>query len=231
MATSSERWKDISPLFTEFLSWKVVSQQLCDGRGRILCYIRMNNGISAVQNIFIRLSGRTDSLQTRDFFSLPSPDGIRVTPSFLCNRPPGLKMPERAIDHSLPTSGELTNESSFKPPTHNILHVTVLKDKGSRTPTVSRQASRHETKGTKLTSASWLRPVCGGFHNLIRFNFATFFASCRRHRVLTVTCLDACRCAAYLKVQLNFTFTYMAFQPKTAKQAELPPVFIFGNRF
>jgi hypothetical protein len=50
----------------------------------------------------------------------------------------------------------------------------------------------------KLTSASWVRPVCGGFHNLIRFNCDPFFASCRRHRVLTVTCLDACRCAACL---------------------------------
>jgi hypothetical protein len=50
-------------------------------------------------------------------------------------------------------------------------------------------------------SSSWLRPVCGDFHNLIRFNCAPFFASCRRHRVLTVTCLDgldACRCAAYI---------------------------------
>jgi hypothetical protein len=36
-------------------------------------------------------------------------------------------------------------------------------------------------------------------HNLIRFNCAPFLASCRRHRVLTVTCLDACPCAAYLK--------------------------------
>jgi hypothetical protein len=79
-----------------------------------------------------------------------------------------------------------------------------------RTPTVSRQASRHETKdgvllhswlvSMKLTSASWLRPVCRSFHNLIRFNCSPFFASCRRHRVLTVTCLDACRCAAYLSV-------------------------------
>jgi hypothetical protein len=50
----------------------------------------------------------------------------------------------------------------------------------------------------KLTSASWLRPVCGGFHNLFRFNCAPFIASRRRHRVLTVTYLDACRCAAYL---------------------------------
>jgi hypothetical protein len=55
-------------------------------------------------------------------------------------------------------------------------------------------------KKQKLTSASWLRPVCSGFHNLIRFNCAPFFASCRRHRVLTDTCLDACRCAAYLTV-------------------------------
>jgi hypothetical protein len=53
-------------------------------------------------------------------------------------------------------------------------------------------------KKQKLTSTSWLRPVCGGFHNLIRFNCAPFFVSCRKHRVLTVTCLDACRCAAYL---------------------------------
>jgi hypothetical protein len=52
-------------------------------------------------------------------------------------------------------------------------------------------------KKQELTSASWLRPVCYGFHNLIRFNCASFFASCRRHRVLTVTCLDAFRCAAY----------------------------------
>jgi hypothetical protein len=40
-------------------------------------------------------------------------------------------------------------------------------------------------KRPKLTSASWLRPECGGFHNRIRFNCAPFFASCRRHRVLT----------------------------------------------
>jgi hypothetical protein len=54
-------------------------------------------------------------------------------------------------------------------------------------------------KRQKLTSASWFRPVCGGFHNLILFNCAPFFASCRRYCVLIVTCLDACRCAAYLK--------------------------------
>jgi hypothetical protein len=53
----------------------------------------------------------------------------------------------------------------------------------------------------KLTSASRLRPVCGGFHNLIRFNCAPFFASCCRHRVLTVTYLGACRCAAYLRLE------------------------------
>jgi hypothetical protein len=51
----------------------------------------------------------------------------------------------------------------------------------------------------KLTSALWFRPVCGGFHNFIRFNCAPFFASWRRHRVLTVTCLDACRFAAYIR--------------------------------
>jgi hypothetical protein len=54
-------------------------------------------------------------------------------------------------------------------------------------------------KRQKLTSASWLRPEWGGFHNPIRLNCAPFFASCRRHRVLTITCLDACRCAAYLR--------------------------------
>jgi hypothetical protein len=43
------------------------------------------------------------------------------------------------------------------------------------------------------SSASWLRPVCRGFHNLIRINCAPSFASCRRQRVLTVTCLDTCR--------------------------------------
>jgi hypothetical protein len=56
-------------------------------------------------------------------------------------------------------------------------------------------------KKQKLTSASWLRPVRGGF--LIRFNCAPFFASCRRHRVLTVTYLDACRCAVYLRHARN----------------------------
>jgi hypothetical protein len=40
-----------------------------------------------------------------------------------------------------------------------------------------------------LTSASWLRPVCGCFYDLIRFICVPFFASCRRHRVLTVTYL------------------------------------------
>jgi hypothetical protein len=63
-----------------------------------------------------------------------------------------------------------------------------------------RQGKHQDTrkKRKKLTSASWLRPVCGGFHNLILFNCAPFFASCHRHRILTLTCLDACRCAAYL---------------------------------
>jgi hypothetical protein len=54
-------------------------------------------------------------------------------------------------------------------------------------------------KRQKLTSASWLRPVWDGFHNLILLKCAPFFTSCRRHRVFTVTCLDACRCAAYLR--------------------------------
>jgi hypothetical protein len=66
-------------------------------------------------------------------------------------------------------------------------------------------------KKQKLTSASWLRPLCGRFHNLIRFNCAPFFASCRRHRVLTVICLDACRCAAYqdrAATVIGFIFLY-----------------------
>jgi hypothetical protein len=80
--------------------------------------------------------------------------------------------------------------------------------KAGRITPASRQASKHEMidgvllhswfVSMKLTSALWLRPVCGCFHNLIPFNCAPFFASCRRYRVLIVTCLDACRCAAYL---------------------------------
>jgi hypothetical protein len=66
-------------------------------------------------------------------------------------------------------------------------------------------------KRQKLTSASWLRRVCGGFHNLIRFNCAPFFASRRRHRVLTVTCLDACRCAAYLLSHAKFSLYRLTF--------------------
>ena len=37
----------------------------------------------------------------------------------------------------------------------------------------------------RLKSESWLRPVCGGLHNIIRFNCTPFFTSRRRHRVLT----------------------------------------------
>jgi hypothetical protein len=81
----------------------------------------------------------------------------------------------------------------IEPPAHTFGLFPSLR-RWSRTPT----ASRHETKETNLTSASWLRPVCGGFHNLIRFKCAPFFGSCRRHRVLTVTCLDACWCAVYV---------------------------------
>jgi hypothetical protein len=98
------------------------------------------------------------------------------------------------------------------------LGLTSVNTKGGRIPTASRQASRHEKKDTVLlrswfrlesahrssTSASWPRPVWGGFHNLIRFNCAPFFESCRRHRVLTVTCLDACRCAAYLRYKSRY---------------------------
>jgi hypothetical protein len=51
------------------------------------------------------------------------------------------------------------------------------------------QDMRQKTQSsfTRDSSASWLRPVCGDFHNLIHFNCAPFFASCRRHRVLTHT--------------------------------------------
>jgi hypothetical protein len=50
-----------------------------------------------------------------------------------------------------------------------------------------RQDTRQKTQSCFIrdTSAWLLRPVCGGFHNLIRFNCAPFFAWCRRHRVLT----------------------------------------------
>jgi hypothetical protein len=71
-------------------------------------------------------------------------------------------------------------------------------NKGGCTPTASRQASRHETKETKADVSIMTQMVCGGLHNLIHFNSTPFFASCRTHRVLTVTCLDACRCADYL---------------------------------
>jgi hypothetical protein len=66
-----------------------------------------------------------------------------------------------------------------------------------------RQDKHQDTrqKKQKLTSASWFRLVCGGFHNLIPFNCAPFFASCHRHNVLTLTCLDAYRCAAYLRLR------------------------------
>jgi hypothetical protein len=73
-----------------------------------------------------------------------------------------------------------------------------------------RQDKHQDTrqKRQKLTSASWLRPVCDGFHNLIRFNCAPFFASCRRHCVLTVTCLDSRRCAAYLRCHCGTYFWF-----------------------
>jgi hypothetical protein len=108
-------------------------------------------------------------------------------------------------------------------------------------------------KTQKLTSASWLRPVCGGFHNLIRFNWAPFFASCRRHRVLTVTCLDACRCAAYLSLKwvwfclpstftwINSSFSFSSFSPIyvfllfryiiNSSSTSLYPFFFFKNLF
>jgi hypothetical protein len=58
------------------------------------------------------------------------------------------------------------------------------------------------------------RLVCGGFHNLIRFDCTPFFASCRRHRLLTVTCLDACRCAAYLREQYTASSMHDLFRSK-----------------
>jgi hypothetical protein len=76
-----------------------------------------------------------------------------------------------------------------------------LQDRRIRAAAYQLRQDKHQDmrqKRQKVTSASWLRPVCGGFHNLIRFNCAPFFAPCRTHRVLTVTCLHACRCAAYL---------------------------------
>jgi hypothetical protein len=115
-------------------------------------------------------------------------------------------------------------------------HEHALTCEGGRTATASRQASRHEIKDAvllhswfvtmKLTSSSWFRPVCGGFHNLIRFNYAPFFASCRRHRVLTVACLDACRCAAYLSHALS------SFARKPGSWVRIPfRAWMFGVRF
>jgi hypothetical protein len=82
-------------------------------------------------------------------------------------------------------------------------------------------------KRQKLTSASWLRPVCGGFHNVIRFNCAPFFASCRRHRILTVTCLDACRCAAFLRVSTGNYGTKLSLFPHTMRMSHV----IFWDAF
>jgi hypothetical protein len=73
----------------------------------------------------------------------------------------------------------------------------------------------------KLTSASWLRPECGGFHNLICFKCPLFFASCRRHRALTVTCLDACRCAAYLSVVTQVPLTVVCQPNLTSSMGQI----------
>jgi hypothetical protein len=64
--------------------------------------------------------------------------------------------------------------------------------KGGRTPTAPRQASRRDKR--RSLASFVIRQQhdsdrCAAvFHNLIRLNYAPFFASCRRHRVLTVTC-------------------------------------------
>jgi hypothetical protein len=90
--------------------------------------------------------------------------------------------------------------------THMLHSLTRILNHLSRLRAAAHQLSQdkhqdmRQKKRQKLTSASWLKPVCDGFHNLIRFNCAPFFASCRRYRVLIVTCLDACRCAACLTV-------------------------------
>jgi hypothetical protein len=70
--------------------------------------------------------------------------------------------------------------------------------------------------GMRQDTMSAIWPVCGGFHNLIRFNCDPFFASCRRHGVLTVTCLDACRCATYLRLAICscFFFLGLPFDPE-----------------
>jgi hypothetical protein len=81
--------------------------------------------------------------------------------------------------------------------------IVVGLSKGGRTPNESdkHQDMRQKTQSCFIrdSSASWLRSVCGGFHNLFRFNCAP----CHRHGVLTVTCLDECRCAAYLRHELS----------------------------
>jgi hypothetical protein len=70
--------------------------------------------------------------------------------------------------------------------------------KGGRTPT-ARQASRHETKKIKADVSIMTQTGMGRFSKSHYFNCAPFFASYHRHRVSTVTCLDACQCAGYLK--------------------------------
>jgi hypothetical protein len=91
----------------------------------------------------------------------------------------------------------IVGRHGVRPETNRLSYGTALRAAAHQLRQDRHQGMRQ--KWQKLTSASWLRPVCGGFHNLIRFKCAPFFAPCRRHRVLTVTCLDACRCAAYLR--------------------------------
>jgi hypothetical protein len=100
--------------------------------------------------------------------------------------------------------------------TWTVINLTTAKFKPLRAAAHQLHQDKHQhmrQKTQKLTSASWLRPVRACFHNLIRFNCAPFFASRRRHHVLTLTCLDACRCAAYCIFSMSgFTLSYTIFQ-------------------
>jgi hypothetical protein len=86
--------------------------------------------------------------------------------------------------------------------------------KGGRTQTASRQVSRHETKETKADVSIMTPDRCATvFIISFVFNCAPFFASCRRHRVLTVTSLDACRCAAYLLLRIASPHNLQRWRP------------------
>jgi hypothetical protein len=73
-------------------------------------------------------------------------------------------------------------------------------------------------KRQKLTLATWLRPVCGGFQDFVNFNCAPFFAPCRRHCVLIV----ACRYAAFLTaLSLVYTLYISSLHTHISRQSSI----------